>query len=102
MPRCRIEIEELEPKRWVAEVEIGGSTARRLPPVRAQGFAQMLEAIAEAYYTHMPQERPVPVPSIADDLLAEAKTKPQLDGDAARKAARELADRVLSPSRKRT
>lgn len=50
MPQTRIEIEEHGVNAWTGEIEVGGITARRTP-VRAGSFSEVMEQIAEVYYT---------------------------------------------------
>ncbi len=48
MPLSRIEIEQIGPGRWVAEVEAGGTSARRRQ-VSASNFDDVMLAVAEAH-----------------------------------------------------
>lgn len=48
MPLSRIEIEQLGSDRWVAEVEAGGTTARR-KRVLGASFDQIVAAVVEAH-----------------------------------------------------
>ena len=57
MPTTRIEIEELELSRWVAEVELGGLSARRVN-VAANSFYDLMNSIAQVFYENRPEANP--------------------------------------------
>jgi hypothetical protein len=48
MSFARVTIEQTGPMRWIAEVELGGSTARR-EVIRAQTWGGVLEGVQAAY-----------------------------------------------------
>jgi hypothetical protein len=69
MPLSRIEIEEIGPGRWVAEVEAGGTSAVRRN-VRATSFDDVMMAVVEAHAElTAPPAVKVPRPP-AEDLMA--------------------------------
>jgi hypothetical protein len=53
MPHTKIEIEEIEKDRWVAEVEVGGLQARR-QRLTARSDVEILLAVAEALHQMTP------------------------------------------------
>jgi len=67
MPLARIEIEQVEADRWVAEVEAGGQPGA--PPFRrrtvsAQTPAAILAAVAAVYYEQAPAAAPAAAPAV--------------------------------------
>lgn len=70
MPTTRIEIEQVENSRWVAEVEVGGLAVRRSNEA-GSSFADIIAAVQESYYEQRPDERPEP------KLEAALKPKPK-------------------------
>lgn len=59
MPLTRIEVEQLSGTRWVAEVEIGGISARRRHIV-GQDFDDVMTQIYETYRAHYPEDQTTP------------------------------------------
>lgn len=57
MPLSRIEIEQVDYNRWVAEVEVGGLMAKRF---NASGttFPEIIERVQAIYYEARPSEEP--------------------------------------------
>jgi hypothetical protein len=72
MPLTRIEIEQIEHTRWVAEVEVGGMTARRVV-VRGGSFEEILIGIEDAWRAYTP--KPLN-PVIDPELLAKRAHEP--------------------------
>lgn len=68
MPQTRIEIEQVEGNRWVAEVEAGGKPGGppfKRQPLTAGSFMAMMSSVCAAYYAQVP-----------DDKLAEPQPQP--------------------------
>jgi len=57
MPLSRIEIVQTAIDRWVAEVEVGGSIARRTI-VRGSSFEEVLISVEDAYRALTPRSTP--------------------------------------------
>jgi hypothetical protein len=53
MPLTVISIEQIEHTRWVAEVEVGGMTARRVV-VRGGSFEEIMIGIEDAWRAYTP------------------------------------------------
>jgi hypothetical protein len=70
MPLTRIEIEQIEQTRWVAEVEVGGMTARRIT-VRGGSFEEIMIGVEDAYRAYAPKPLNPAIDSDQQRLLAE-------------------------------
>jgi hypothetical protein len=57
MPLTRLELEEREVGRWVAEIEIGG-VAAKFKALNGTSFEEIWDAVRNAYYTDRPNEKP--------------------------------------------
>jgi len=64
MPLARIEIEQIEATRWVAEVEIGGFMSKRTR-VTGDDYQGIMGAVIEAYDGLLSQQMPRPKPESA-------------------------------------
>lgn len=62
MGLARIMIEQNEPERWYAEVEIGGLIARR-EEARGATFDELMENVCAAYRKIVPQPEPELAPA---------------------------------------
>jgi hypothetical protein len=69
MPLTRIEIEQIEQTRWVAEVEVGGMTARRVT-VRGGSFEEIMIGVEDAYRAHVPVRKPAEERSLTKAVAA--------------------------------
>lgn len=61
MPLSRIEIEQVEASRWVAEIEAGGKPGG--PPFKrlnlaAQSFLDIMAAVFAVYFAQVPEDKP--------------------------------------------
>ena len=73
MPLSRIEIEQIGPGRWVAEVEAGGTSARRRQ-VKAENFDDVMLAVVEAHAELMaPPAVKAPVLSVRETEAAQSE-----------------------------
>ena len=87
MPLSRIEIEQIGPGRWVAEVEAGGSSAVRRH-VAAPSFDEMVLAVVEAHAElTAPPAVKAPVPLVRE-LEAAQSERIQREVDAQAEAER--------------
>lgn len=94
MPTTHIEIEELSPKRWVAEVESGGVYARR-KHIEADSFENIILATLDVY-TEMQPKAVAPKPDVVTAALAEpSEPEPADDAptDIPRRRGRPLLNR---------
>jgi hypothetical protein len=69
MPLGRIEIEEVGAGRWIAEVEAGGTAARR-DVVRAETIEGIIDAAYARYREFVPEDR-VPAPAVVSAPFVE-------------------------------
>ncbi len=72
MPLSRIEIEQIGPGRWVAEVEAGGTSARR-KHVSGENFDDVLLAVVEAHAELTAPPAPPKVMSVRETEVAQSE-----------------------------
>lgn len=82
MPLARLEIEQIEGNRWVAEVEAGGFVGQRNFEHRrlhATSYADIMAKVAEFYYRQVPPAMPEPEATSAHDQDEDAQTEEDPD-----------------------
>ncbi len=99
MPLGRIEIEEIGPGRWVAEIEAGGSSAVRRS-VRATSFDDIILAVVEAHaaLTAPPAPPKVVTPATLEHMIAAPVRGVDIASPAVREAYATTSERAAAES----
>jgi hypothetical protein len=92
MPLAKIEIEQIEGNRWVAEVEAGGFNIRR-ERVTAGSFDDVVSSVIDKYREMMPEDQKTP-PYTPDRPLDEDLQQPKPPAPIGRRQAHRMRQRA--------